>query len=231
MKRNKNFYLLFLICSAFLFLNGCFPHKNIDLTDDNSLRKLNELIKDRALHVKTKGENYFGNNVIVSRDSTLIEDISTRRKTIPYISMKEINFDSDLEKLNGNIVLKNNQVIKARDIQISVSDSVIRFDEVITKSVIFPTIELKTIYKINHPESGSLYGLLGGTVVGAVLGTFLGTPKAKTESSDGFSRFQIAFYSSCVGGISGAIIGMLTGEIIGDWWDINVNYEFNENSP
>jgi hypothetical protein len=73
MKNNHHFFFVFLICSVFIF-SGCVPYKDITLKDDDSLQKLNNLIKDKSIELKTKKDSFFGNHVVVFRDSTLVND-------------------------------------------------------------------------------------------------------------------------------------------------------------
>jgi hypothetical protein len=72
MNNNYCFFFVFLICSVFIF-SGCVPYKDITLKDDDSLQKLNDLIKDKSVELKTKKDSYFGSHVIVYRDSTIVD--------------------------------------------------------------------------------------------------------------------------------------------------------------
>jgi hypothetical protein len=97
--------------------------------------------------------------------------------------MKRINYTTDNQPLDGYIELKNNQQINAQNILITDLDSLIRYDEVITTSVLFPTKNLIKIQKRNHfrsTVSGFGYGILGGAGVGAILGTFVGDAEGGT---------------------------------------------------
>ena len=74
MRNNYRLFFLLLVCSAFLILSGCVPFKDITLKDDDSLQKLNDLIKDKSIELKTKKDSYFGSHVIVYRESTIVND-------------------------------------------------------------------------------------------------------------------------------------------------------------
>jgi len=123
------------------------------------------MVKDRTVRVTTKDSLYSGNNIIINSDSTVVENISTEPKVIPYSSMKSIHYTTTRQPLNGIIGLKNNQQIVAQNIFISNIDTVIKFDEVIINSVIFPTNELLKIQRRDHIHStlkGLGYGIAGG---------------------------------------------------------------------
>jgi hypothetical protein len=229
MKYNCHKFSFLIIFSVVCLFTGCIPYKDITINNDESLHKLNDLIKDKSIEIRTKENCYYGNHVIVNRQSTLVEDISTRHKTIPSASLKDIVYGSDNVSVNGNIILNNKQVIKARNIVISPNDSIITFDEVVTKLEILPTKDLTSIYRMDTPNYLGLYGLLGGVVVGAVLGTFIGHPIESEDSPFGVSRFEIWAVSTCVGGISGIFVAFTT-RMFDEWWNINLTYKFDDNS-
>ena len=239
------YYLLFLLLfgTGCPLLTGCNPHNiSIVLTNDASLKKLNEIVKERIIRVTTKDSIYTGDNIVVNRDSTLVQNIFNKPRVIPYASMKSINYTTDRQPLDGIIELKNGNEIKAQNICISADDSVIRFDEVLTTSAVFPTKELLKIQRRDHLHStlkGLGYGILGGAAVGAILGTFVGNTGgneppglvAQGSNYEGTPRPVIFIFSTIVCGICGAIIGTVTGAILGQWQDIDITYGYEENSP
>ena len=229
MRNNYQLFSLLLIFSLLFLLIGCIPYKDITIKNDDSIQKLNDLIKNKFVELRTKENRYYGNHVIVNRRSTIVEDISANRKTFPSASLRNIVYDSDSVSVNGNIILNNNKVIKARNIVISPNDSIITFDEVVTKLEILPTKDLTSIYRMDTPNYLGLYGLLGGVVVGAVLGTFIGHPIESEDSPFGVSRFEIWAVSTCVGGISGIFVAFTT-RMFDEWWNINLTYKFDDNS-
>ena len=105
-------YLL-LISFGFLMITGCNPHSSIMLSNDASLKKLNDMVKERSVRVTTTDSIYTGNNIIIKRDSTIVENIYTKPKVIPFSSMRSINYTTNIQPLDGFIELKNNQVIQA----------------------------------------------------------------------------------------------------------------------
>ena len=236
MKFRQNFLILFLIGLAFIVLTGCNPHSiNIVLSNDASLQRLNDLVQDRTVRVATKDSIYNGNNILVNNDSTVVENISTVPKVIPYASMKSIKYAPDSKMLNGIIELKNNQKINAQNIYIANLDTVIKFDEVITTSVIFPTSELLKIQRRDHLHStikGFGYGLVGGIGTGVILGAFIGHVDDVPDntgrpdgSGQGPSRIE-NMLMGCIGGaIIGTIGGTITGAILGQWQDINIKFD------
>jgi hypothetical protein len=235
MKFRQNFIILFLIGLAFVLLTGCNPHSiNIVLSNDASLQRLNDLVQDRTVRVTTKDSIYNGNNILVNNDSTVVENISTEPKVIPYSSMKSIKYSKDSHMLDGIIELKNDEQINARNIYIANLDTVIKFDEVITTSVIFPTSELLKIQRRDHLHStikGFGYGILGGIGLGAILGTFVGSdspqaPPGEQQAAYGtLTRGDIIGECIVAGCIFGPIIGAATGAILGQWQDINIQFD------
>jgi hypothetical protein len=229
-----------LISTGFLLLTGCNPHTSIVLSNDAALKKLNDIVKDRNIRVTTLDSIYTGNNIIINRDSTILETISSKPKVIPYSSMKIINYTTDNPPLNGSIVLKNNEQIEAQNIFISNNDTVIRFYEVSATSVVFPTKSLKKIQTRDHLAStfkGFGYGLLSGVATGAILGTFVGTaentnsgssvPYKQGSSDEHQPRSVIWVESTFICGFLGTIAGTLTGAILGQWDDIDITYRFD----
>src|ERR1035437_10178375 len=175
MKKNSSLLFLFLICSGYLLLPGCYPGSSIVLSNDTSLKELNELVKGRSVRVTTTDSVYTGDNIIINRDTTVIENYSTTQYLIPLSSIKNITYTSNNKPPDGYIILKNDQSIKANNIYTLINDSV-RYNEYITTSVIFPTKELIKIQKRNHLAStlnGTGYGLMSGVIAGALIGTIV----------------------------------------------------------
>jgi uncharacterized lipoprotein YajG len=100
MKKAHMLLSTLLISFGFLILTGCNPHTSIVLSNDAALKKLNDMVKDRNIRVTTTDSIYTGNNIIINRDSTILENISSKPKVIPYSSMKIINYTTDSPPLN-----------------------------------------------------------------------------------------------------------------------------------
>jgi hypothetical protein len=83
MKKCSFLLFLLLISSGFLLLTGCYPGSSIVLSNDASLKELNELVKERSVLVTTTDSVYTGDNIIINRDSTVIENYSTIQNLIP----------------------------------------------------------------------------------------------------------------------------------------------------
>jgi hypothetical protein len=223
-------------------LSGCNPNNiNVILTNDDSINKLNDLVKERTIQATTSERIYAGNNIIVRSDSTIIQNIYSKPRVIPYSNMKNIIYTTVNQPLNGIIELKNGEKIKANSIYISASDTVIKFDEVIINSETFPTIELLKIQRRDHLHStvnGFGYGIMGGAAIGAILGTFIGNTggngypgqQQAGSQNEGTPRVVIFMVSTIIGGILGSTIGTLTGAILGQWQDIDVTYRYEKNS-
>jgi len=146
MKKVYNLLFLLFLGGGFSLLSGCSPHNiSIVLTNEASINKLNEIAKGRTIQVTTPDSVYSGNNIVVTRDSTLVQNILNKPKVIPFSSMKSINYTTNRQPLDGIIELKNGGEIQAQNIYISAYDTVIRFDEVITTSSAFPTRKLLKI--------------------------------------------------------------------------------------
>jgi len=222
----------------FILITGCSPHNiNFVVSDNASLQKLNELVQDRTVQVITKDSIYSGNNIIINSDSTVVENISTEPKVIPYSNMKSIHYTTTNLPLNGIIELKNNEQIAAQNIYIANIDTVIKFDEVNTTSVIFPTSEIIKIQRRDHIHStlkGLGMGLLYGAATGAILGTFVGDsdgpapPNAPPQwgtQNERLPRVVIFMTSTIACGILGSIVGSVTGAILGQWQDINIQFD------
>lgn len=228
MKFRQNFLVLFPIVFIFIFITGCNPHNiNIVLSDEASMQRLNELVQDRVVQVTTKDSIYNGNNILVKNDSTVVENISIEPKVIPYSSMKSVRYSKNSNMLNGIIELKNDKQINAKNIYITNIDTVIKFDEVITTSAIFPTSELIKIKRRDHLHStikGFGFGILGGAATGAILGTFVGS----ADLGQGPSRGEIWIESTIVCTVLGAIAGTTIGAILGQWQDINIQFDKNK---
>jgi hypothetical protein len=231
------FFLLLFISFYFILFTGCSPHNiNFVLSDDASIQKLNEMVNERSIRVTTKGNYYSGENIIIDRDSTTVESFTRSPMIIPYYTMKEIRYTNGLGT-EGSIELKDKQIFKAERIYLSSIDTVIKFDEVITNTVVFPTNELLKIQRRDHIHStmkGLGYGLAGGAGIGAILGTFVGNtggnePPGLIASGSNFQgtpRPVIFIASTIFCGIGGAIVGSITGAIMGQWQDINITYNF-----
>jgi|ERR1035438_2582810 hypothetical protein len=221
---------LLLLVSGLLLLTGCSPQSSIVLSNDAALKHLNEMVSNVPVRVTTRDSTYTGDNIIITRDSTILENISTKPKVIPYLSMKVINYTTQSPPLNGFIILKNNEQIEAQNINIANNDTVIRFDEVITTSRILPTKSLIKIQKKNHLAgtiSGLGIGTMGGIVLGAILGTFVGHVDDVGDgrpdgTGQGFSRLDIFGFSTCIGGFFGSIMGATIGSGLGQWEDIDI---------
>jgi hypothetical protein len=87
MRNNFLLFFLLLIFPVFFLFTGCVPYKDITLKDDDSLQKLNDLIKDKSIELKIKKDSYFGSHVIVYRDSTVVDDtlvLPTKELTTIY---------------------------------------------------------------------------------------------------------------------------------------------------
>jgi len=113
MKKVYNLLFLLLFSAGYPLLTGCNPHNiSIVLTNEASLNKLNEIAKGRTIQVTTPDSVYSGNNIVVSRDSTLVQNIYNKPKVIPFSSMKSINYTTDRQPLEGIIELENGGEIK-----------------------------------------------------------------------------------------------------------------------
>jgi hypothetical protein len=235
MKFSQIVLLIFLISLSFIILTGCSPHNiNFVVSDDASLQKLNEMVQDRDVRVTTTDSIYTGNNIIINSDSTIVENISLKAKVIPYSDMKSIHYTPTSQSINGIIELKNNQQIAARNIYILNIDTVIRFNEATTTSVIFTTNELIKVQRRDHLHStinGFGLGIAGGIGVGAILGTFVGgvspeAPPGQQQSAYGTStRGDNILEGLMAGCILGPIFGATAGAILGQWQDINIHFD------
>jgi hypothetical protein len=223
MKKCSNLLLLLLITSGFLLLTGCCPGSSIVLSNDASLKELNELVKERSVRVTTDSV-YTDDNIIITRDTTVVENYSTIQNLIPLSGIKSITYTSNNKPPDGYIILKNDQSIKAQNIYTLMNDSV-KYDQDITTSVIFPTKELVKIQKRNHFAStlnGAGYGLMSGIAVGALIGSI-------GFAAVGDPLFLVVTLGAV--GISGTILGTVIGAGIGQWEDINITYRFENISP
>jgi len=237
----KVYKLLFLllICSGFIMVTGCNPHSSIVLSNDASLKKLNDMVKERSVRVTTTDSIYTGENITIKRDSTVIENYSKSPRVIPYSSMKNISYVYGKEFLDGYIILNNNQSIKAQNIVIANKDTMIRFDEIITTSVIFPSKDLIKIQRKEHTVStfnGLGYGCLSGAVAGAIVGVFLighvgDVPDNSNMPNGSGQATSPVFTATLMGAFFGTIGGTLTGAILGQWEDIDITYQYEHSSP
>jgi hypothetical protein len=194
------------------------------LSNDTSLKELNELVRERYVRVTTNDSIYTGDNIIINRDNTVIENYSTTQNLIPLSGIKSVTYTSNNKPPDGYIILRNDRSIKAHNIYTLINDSV-RYDEDITTSVIFPTQELVKIQKRNHLAStfnGIGYGLMSGVVTGILIGTI-----AIVAGGDPY----ILVVTLGALGISGTILGAVIGAAVGQWEDINVTYRFEGKSP
>jgi len=241
MKIRHHLYFIILIYSGFILFSGCGSHNiNFVVSDDASIQRLNEMAQGRTIQATTKDSIYSGNNIIIKNDTTVVENISTAPRVIPYSSMKSIKYTTERPPLDGIIELKNKHQIQAKNIFIANIDTVIRFDEVTTTSVVFPTKDLVKIQKRDHLHStlkGLGYGITIGAGAGAILGSFVGdtggSPPPELANApvgsnyEGTPRPVIFIFSTIVCGISGAIVGSVTGAILGQWEDINIIFSDN----
>ena len=234
MKKVNIILFLLLFGPNFLLLVGCNPHNSIVLSNNETLKKLNEMVNERSVRVTTTDSVYTGDNIIINRDSTIVENYSTEKNVISLSSIKSIIYTSSHKPPDGIIILKNDLSIKAQKIYMLMKDSV-KYSEDVTTSVIFPTKELVKIQKRNHLAStfkGAEYGLLGGLATGAMLGTFVRIPESAPSAWPAIrlSRIQIWIGTTCFCGFLGTIAGAIAGAILGQWEDIDIVYNF-EKSP
>jgi hypothetical protein len=85
MKISNCFLFLLLISSGLLMLTGCNLSTGFVLSDDVSLKKLNELENERALMITTLDSIYIGQNIKITRDSTTLENISIKPNSVSYL--------------------------------------------------------------------------------------------------------------------------------------------------
>ena len=112
------FLFQLLIGSGFLMLTGCNPSTSFVLSDDASLKKLNELEYGRPVRVTTLDSIYVGQNIKITPDSTTLENITIKPNVVSLSIIKEIQYDSGSTEV-GTIKMKDNQVFKANEIHIS----------------------------------------------------------------------------------------------------------------
>jgi energy-converting hydrogenase Eha subunit A len=241
MKIGNNLLLLIIISSRFIFLTGCFPQTNYVLTNEDSIRKLNDMVKERTIRVTATDSVYSGDNIIIKHDTTVVEKYSTIPNTIPSSSMKYLSYVYGSESLDGIIILKNARQIKAKNINLPKNDSTIRFDEIITTSTSFPTDKLVKIQRREHTAAafnGIGYGILFGAAAGTVAGMFVGHVDDVPDntgrpdgSGQGYSRIELMGWGAITGAIIGIIPGVITSSVIGQWEDIDITYQYEKKTP
>ena len=233
---NICFLFLFLFISSFLMLTGCNPSSSFVLSDNASLKKLNELEKERPVLVTTLDSIYVGENIKITRDSTTLQNFTFKPKVVSYSSMKKIQYDSGSTK-EGTIELKDNQVFKANEIYISNKDSIIRFNKIITALFVFPTKDITRIQKVDKDDTffarvaiGTIGGMALGTTLGFVVSRNSKEVSNSGEHSDDLGPVMILL-GTCTGGLTGLGIGLGLAESFGQKDDIYITYQFENKSP
>ena len=218
-KKSSNFFFILIICSGYLLLPGCSPG-SIVLKDDASLKDLNEMVKERRVRVTTLDSVYEGENILITRDSTTLKYLTTKPKVVTFSNIKEFHFDSG-SNTEGTIELKDNQIFKVRNINISNFDSIVRFDAMIPGPFIFPTKDITKIQRWGHLNSvlnGMRIGFLGGAVAGTLLGFVIGLSSTEVTNSGRHPSGDQEIYvilGSCVGGFTGVLFGAAIGASLG----------------
>jgi len=230
-KKNRSLFILLLFSSGFLFLTRCNPNSSFVLSNDASLKKLNELEKERPVLVTTFDRIYVGENIKITRDSTTLQNFTIIPNVVSYSSIKEIQYDSG-STTEGTIEMKDDHLYKAKKIYLSNKDSSIRFNEIITSLFVFPTRDITRIQRIDKDDAFSTRVALG-TMGGIILGTTMGyvvarNSKEYSNSGEHTSDFAplIILLGTCSGGILGAGFGLLLAENFGQRENISIIYRF-----
>jgi hypothetical protein len=233
MQKNNISIILSATSLCFFLITGCNSTSNVVLTNDDSIRNLNEIVKERFVRVKTANETYEGENLIIGRDSTFINNFPGIPRVIPNSNIKEIRYSSGSNAADV-IELNNKQILNVYNIHNSNYDTVTTFDESLPVPFGFPTKYLILIQYRNHLIStltGMGIGLGGGVVAGTILGLEVGL-NSTSVSNSGVHRGEdagiITVLGSCGGGLFGALLGGAIGAGLGGWKDINVTVNFEK---
>jgi len=223
---------LFVVCLSFLFLTGCFPNEKYVLTNDSTLAKLNKRMKDRFVRIPTNTCIVEGENLIVKRDSTFINNGPGIPRTVSISDIREIRYSAD-SKTEGVIELNNKKSLNAINIHNLDNDTVTTFDEKLPSPFGFPTKDLTLIqYKSKNGEAMKGIGI--GIVSGIAVGTAVGYIQyhSKSEGIDAgeeqIGNLAGLVETCCIGGGVGALVGFVAGAQVEKWEDVDIVVNFDD---
>jgi len=84
---------IFILLGSFLFFIGC-GHSSFLLSDENSLKELNDIVKEKHVNVTVNDSIYEGDNLNIKRDYASMElntPISFPTKELKKIKIKDIS--------------------------------------------------------------------------------------------------------------------------------------------
>jgi len=234
----KNYYsplFLLLICSGCLFFPGCSPG-SVVLKNDDSIRKLNEMVRGSRVRVTTLDSIYEGENILVTRDSTTLEILTPNPKVVNFSEVKNFH-QGNGPGFEQTIQLKDNQIFKVRNVIISKLDSIIRFDAIIPAPFVFHTKDITKIQRWGHVtsiSSGMVYGFMSGVLLGAAVGTVISAGTGGSSNSGTHHWEDLRIFLSggmMIGGSLGLVVGAGIGGAVGQWDDIDITYSFEHKTP
>jgi hypothetical protein len=235
MKNHRTLLVSLFLCFGYLLLPGCSPG-GVVLKNDDSIRKLNEMVHGSRVRVTTSESTYEGENLLVTRDSTTLEILTLNPKVVPFADVK------DYKKGNGpefkqTIQLKDDYIFNVRNVVISNLDSIVRFDAIIPAPIAFRTNDITKIQRWGHVTSisaGMAYGFLSGVLLGAVVGTVISAGTGGSSNSGTHHWEDLGTFlpgGIMLGGSLGLVVGAGIGGAVGQWDDIEITYSFEDKNP
>jgi hypothetical protein len=227
MRRGKNLSVFLIASLCFYSLTGCFPNEKYVLTNDSTIAKLNERMKEKFVRIKTNTCIVEGEGLLVKRDSSFITTGPGLPRTISISDIREIRYSSD-SKTEGVVELNNKKSLDAVNIHNSDNDTVTTFDEKLPSPFGFPTKDLTLIqYKSKNGEAmqGIGIGVISGIAVGSAAGYLAsrGYPHGEFDP-----RPYIIAEGCCIGGGVGALTGFFIGARTDKWEDVDIVVKFDE---
>jgi hypothetical protein len=206
------------------------------LKNDDSIRILNEMVKESRVRVTALNSVYEGENIIITCDSTTLEILTANPKVVAFSNIKEFHFKPG-SNTEETIQLKDNQIFNVRNIIISNQDSIIRFDAMIPAPFVFHTKDITKIQRWGHVtsiSSGMVYGFMSGVLLGAAVGTVISAGTGGSSNSGTHHWEDLESFLSggmMIGGSLGLVVGAGIGGAVGQWDDIDITYSFEHKTP
>jgi hypothetical protein len=184
-------------------------------------------MKDRFVRIPTNTCIVEGENLIVKRDSTFINNGPGIPRTVSISDIREIRYSAD-SKTEGVIELNNKKSLNAINIHNLDNDTVTTFDEKLPSPFGFPTKEL-TVIQYRSKNGEAMKGIGIGVLSGMAAGTALGYLTTSPYSGDEFDPrpFTIAG-TCCIGGGVGALVGFIAGAMVEKWEDVDITVKFDD---
>jgi hypothetical protein len=196
---------IIITCPGLLFFAGCNPYSTFVLDNDNSIKQLNEMVKDYDVRVTTKHKIYESDNLIIRRDSTLVENYITGTN-IPVTNINQLQPSSESFPTNQLIkIQKRNHTAAAY------------------KGLVYGA------------GGGAFSGLIIGAILGVKDNSGaipVYDPNSGTQSLTSKSKpiSQYIILGTVGGTIIGGIVGAVIGAIIGQWEDIDIIYKLEKSN-